>query len=532
MKLSNLPFLSRLFLITGALITALLPAAAQNQSRLEFKADFAPSEGFVKAPEKPWRQELSLNGRWQFQPVTTPSGYQRDTGTPPALTAPIAAKWEKTPLKVPSPWNVNTWGNGRDAGDGTNRPYVSDSLYYPSYPALWDGIEMGWLRRSFTVPANWGTRRIVLHFEGVAGDAQILVNGRKAGEHFDSFTPFDLDITSLVKHGSPNELLVGVRKSNLFNRITPGHAPLPRTYPNGSYMDNLVGIWNDVSLLGLPEFRITDAFIKPNVDANMLEAEITVRNDTKQPQRLRVGGDVKPWVNGAGKDVLTAPVPKWSLGGTVGSFSVGEVMVRAGGSAKLRLWLRPKQKLKTWSPSAPNLYGAVFKVFPPPTSSTAKPPVFDTHYQRFGWRQFKIQGRDFLLNGQKIQLMGDFLHPFGPYIGSRRFVWQFYKMIKDMGGNATRPHGQLHPRLFLDLADEMGLCVLDEAAIFGSSINLNLKEDVTWTRFAKHVDDMVKRDRNHPSVFGWSPGNEMFAIFAQTSGEERVREVEQLKALA
>ena len=85
-------------------------------------------------------------------------------------------------------------------------------------------------------------------------------------------------------------------------------------------------------------------------------------------------------------------------------------------------------------------------------------------------------------------------------------------MIKDFGGNAVRPHAQPWPRVYYDLADEMGLMVLDETALFGSSIRLNLEEDVTWQRSHKHLERLIMRDRNHPSVIGWSAGNEMFAI--------------------
>ena len=59
----------------------------------------------------------------------------------------------------------------------------------------------------------------------------------------------------------------------------------------------------------------------------------------------------------------------------------------------------------------------------------------------------------------------------------------------------------------------MGLVVLDETALFGSSIPLNFEEPVAWQRFAEHYDGLVLRDRNHPSVLGWSFGNELFAIF-------------------
>lgn len=505
-----------------------LTHSAQTQNRVEFTHPFAPSEGFVKAPEMPARQEISLNGRWQFQPLPVPATFKVDSGIPPELILPTANNWEATPIKIPSAWNVNTWGNGRNAGEGTDHPYVADSLYYPSYPAAWDGVKMGWLRRSFRIPPHWGARRIVLHFEAVAGQAQVLVNGKSAGEHFDSFLPFDLDITDLVKRGSENELLVGVRKSSLFDIASTNYTQNQRrTYPNGSNMDNLVGIWNDVSLLGLPAVRVEEAFIKPLIDQGLLEAELTLRNDTAQTQKVQVDGEVKPWVNLAGRDTLSAPVLKWRLDATVLSLPQQSLEIPARGTAKVILRTPVGTQLKFWTPETPNLYGAVFHVKGAGTTT-----VSDQHYVRFGWRQFHIQGKDLLLNGQKIQLFGDFLHPFGPYMSSRRYVWQFYKMIKDMGGNSTRPHAQLHPRAYLDLADEMGLCVLDEASIFGSSINLNLKEEVTWQRLEKHVAGMILRDRNHASVFGWSPGNEMFALFFKTDKEERDREYVRLKALA
>lgn len=96
---------------------------------------------------------------------------------------------------------------------------------------------------------------------------------------------------------------------------------------------------------------------------------------------------------------------------------------------------------------------------------------------------------------------------------SRRYPWAWYRMVKDFGGNAVRLHAQPMPSFYLDLADEMGLLVLDETALFGSSLQLNFAEPIAWERFAAHHDALVLRDRDHPSVFGWSMGNELFAIF-------------------
>ena len=387
---------------------------------------------------------------------------------------------------------------------------------------------MGWLKRTFKVPANWSGRRVVLHFEAVAGEAQVFINGKSAGTpHFDSFLPFDFDVTDLVKGGGDNELLVGVRKSNLFNIITPGYpVGQQRTYPDGSNTDNLVGIWNDVYLWALPAVRVDDVFVQPIVDKDTLLAEVTLRNNTAQAQSVQVGGDVSPWVNLAGADVLSAPEPKWRLDAAVLHFPPQAATVPPGATAKVTLQIPVTGKLKLWSADAPNLYGMVVSL------SGAGTSTVDRKYTRFGWRQFHIDGEKLLLNGQPIQLFGDFAHPFGPFAESRRYVWQDYKMIKEFGGNAVRPHANILPRLWTELADEMGLCVIDESAIFGSSIALNLKEPITWQRMAAHVDGLVLRDRNHPSVFGWSPGNEMFALFFKTDPADKAAEYAQLKDLA
>ena len=471
-----------------------------------FPRAFAPEEGWIKPVEQPFRQELCLNGLWQFQPMPTPRDWKRDTGKPPELAEPVADKWEPTLIKIPSPWNVNGWGAGRNVGAGTPHPYWPSSVYYTSYPSHWDGVEMGWLRRTFRVPAAWGDRRIVLHFEAVGGDAQVFVNGRKAGGHFDRFLPFELDVTALVKRDADNELLVGVRSMRLFDQRSEKYKLMRTPYPPGSNTDNLTGIWQDVFLLGLPPVRVADVFVKPWVDRDTLEAEILLRNNSSSEHTVEVSGTVQPWVNLAGTNVLDAPEPKWRLDTPAMSLPAQRVTLKPGETKVITLAEKVAGRLKFWSTDAPNLNGLVLSV------DAAGQPV-DRSFTRFGWRQCKIVGKEFQLNGRKMTMFGDLLHPFGPFVNSRRYVWAWYRMIKDMHGNAVRPHAQPHPRHYLDLADEMGLLVLDETAMFGSSLQLNFEAPVAWERYAEHYDNLIRRDRNHPSVFGWSWGNELFAIF-------------------
>jgi beta-galactosidase len=481
-----------------------IPARAASQ----FSGDFAPSEGWVKPQQSPYRAEVCLNGKWDFQPVAVPAGFVRDTGVPPELPLPAAGAWETTPIKVPSPWNVNDWGSGGDAGPGTGHPFWPGSCYYPSYPKSWEHVEMGWLRRKFDVPKGWVDRRIILHFEAVAGECQVLVNGKKAGGHFDSYLPFELDITSLIDPKGDNELLVGVRHHRLFDQTSATYPHFRATYPPGSETERLAGIWQDVYLLALPPVRVEDAFAVPLVDRGVLELTFWLRNDTPEPREVSVSADVLPWINLAGNAGLSASEPRWKLGDAALSLPSQRTVLPAGGQQLITLRQNVHDQLKFWGPASPNLYGVIATV-------TGGATPIDRHFSRFGWRQLKIKGRDLLLNGEKIQLFGDLSHPFGPFVMSRRFAWAWFQMIKDFGGNAVRPHAQPWPRAYLDMADEMGIMVLDETALFGSSVQLNFEDPHAWQRYTDHYDSLVRRDRNHPSVFGWSFGNELFAIFEQ-----------------
>lgn len=477
-------------------------AALPAQAGVEFSGVCAPSEGLVAAPERPLRAELCLNGAWQFQPVAVPAGFKRGTGAPPELPPPRGDAWDATPIKIPSPWNVNGWGCGRNVGAGTDRPLWPDSVFFPSYPAAWDRAEMGWLRRSFRMPDDWQDRRVVLHFEAVAGECQVLVNGRPAGAHFDKYLPFELDVTRLVRREGDNELLVGVRAHALFEKRSERYPKMRAPFPCGSETEGLAGLWQDVFLFGLPAVRAEDVFVKPLVSEDALELEVTVRNDGDREQVLQVGGDIRPWVNLAGD----SPEPRWTCGDAVLSLPARQVTVGAGATAKFVLREKVAGRLQPWSPEGPNLYGAILSV-------KQGDRVVDSKFTRFGWRQFAISGRELRLNGKPLQLTGDLLHPFGPFVLSRSYARAWYQLIQGFGGNAVRPHAQPHPRHYLDLADEMGLVVLDETALFGSSIALNFEEPAAWRRFEEHYDGLVLRDRNHPSVVGWSFGNELFAIF-------------------
>jgi len=457
--------------------------AAFGFTQARFNRVFAPQEGLSPSIERPFRNEVCLNGSWQFQPV--PAG---DLAAP--LLEPDEAKWEKTPVRIPSPWNANAFPvESREGGD---------FRCFPSYPASWEKAESGWLRRSFDVPAAWFDKRVLLHFNAVAGEAVVYVNGHEVGRHFDIFLPFECDATAFV-HPGVNELRVAVRKSSLFDKQGKFGR---RTYQGGSMWGQaIVGIWQDVFLEVVPRVHVTDVFVRPDVDKARLSADVTIRNDGDVPANVRLRADVLPWVNHAGKDKLHAPEPNWTLGNRVAlDFDSPSATVPPHSARSITLSAPVGAQLQTWSPADPRLYGLVIS-----TNG-------DKKYARFGWRQVKLVGDKVQLNGKPLIMRGDSWHFTGIPQMTRRYAWAWFTALHDAGLNAVRLHAEPYPSFFLDMADEMGILVLDETAVWASDGGPKLDDPAFWADTKQHLKGLIERDRNHPCVFGWSVSNEVMAV--------------------
>lgn len=484
----------RSFLLVPAFALAALGFSAS--AAVNFPEVFAPSENYVKPAEEPCRQSVCLNGDWQFQPVPLPDSFREGEEPAPGIPPADAGKWEKTPIRIPSPWNANSFA-GQDGLGG-------DFRTFPSYPKEWEKIKMGWLRRTFKVPAAWTGRRVVLHFQAVAGKAEVFVNGKKAGGNFEIFLPFDLDVTDAVKFGADNELLVSVLKPSLLDEKGKYGR---RTYQAGSFWgQHAAGIWQDVFLVAVPVVRAADVFVQPMVDADTLQAEVTLRNDTGRETEVSVGAQAFPWISKAGKDVLTAPLPSSELGPKAAlAIAPASVKIPAHGESRVTLKATVQGRLKPWSQKNPDLYGLVVQ-----TSQGGK--AIDSKYTRFGWRQLTFKGSGLLLNGKPLVLHGDSWHFLGIPQMTRRYAWAWFTALHDAGLNAVRLHAQPYPSFYLDVADEMGILVLDESAVWASDGGPRLDDPRYWKSSERDLEALVKRDRNHPSVFGWSVSNEVHPI--------------------
>ena len=447
---------------------------------------FNPMHSFVNETEKPFRDEMSLNGKWQFMPVTETNMAK--------FVKPETFKWDAVPLKVPSPWNANSFSKGEGG----------DFLTFPSYPKSWERAQMGWMKKDFILPENWNGKQINLHFEAIAGFAKIYVNGQLAGENLDIFFPTELDITSLLKKGS-NEILVGVAKASLTD--VPGKYGR-RNYVAGSFWgQHIAGIWQDVSLIAIPMLSISDVYVQPDVQNDQLTFAVTLRNNTQKTQTVNLQASVRSWEKPATTNINMLPVDNGVLKDEVLKIeSAGKVKIESGDSILVILSKKVDGKLKNWTPDSPNLYGAVISL------NTNKKQVVDTKYTRFGWRQFLIKGTELQLNGKPIVLKGDSWHFMGIAQMTRRYAWGWFQMLKEANANAVRLHAQPYPSFYLDMADEMGICVLDETGIWSSDGGPKMDSDGYWIYCKKHVKSLVMRDRNHPAIFGWSVCNETVPV--------------------
>ncbi len=400
---------------------------------------------------------ICLNGWWAFQPL---GGEEKPAEPPAHYTGSIL---------VPSFWNTLPEGWA-----GTWGAYVNFH-----WPEPWNRARAAAFRREFSLPARTDNRRVRLRFDAVLAEAEVWVNGAHALSITDGFLPFESDVTNLVRWEDTNTVEVVVRDRPTKN------GDLLR--PGGSWVGwNLRGIWQDVTLELVAPVRITDLFVQTSVREKSLRVSATVTNQTQSPVPVRL--------------LHEAENERFVL-------DTGIETVAAGEERTLHAFI-PWGNARQWSPDDPHLYRLVTRFFTEDETGHAGNPVA-VRRTRFGFREFWIDVTGFRLNGEPIRLLGDSWHYMGAVQQTPAYAREWMRMVRDTGANAVRLHAMPHPTFFLDVADEEGICVIDESAVYGSGGNLALGEEEFWEAARDHVRRLALRDRNHPSVCLWSASNEV-----------------------
>ena len=407
-----------------------------------------------------------------------------------------AAQPERT---LEAPWELQMSASPKPGGLGDEwRP-----VQVPSHLRR-QGGPYAWYRHRFAVPADWRGAHAFLKFGGVKFVSEVYVNGRRVGGHYGGWEPFEVEITGACRFGGVNELLVRVQD---VRGLIEGEVPDARgrdlirsvegrvMAPVGS-QTSLFGIWQDVRLLRRREVFIDDVSVVTSVRNKRIEARCVLRNLGAEPRTATLAGRV---MDG---DALAL-----DLGGAT-------LSVPAHGQAEAVLasaWADPK----LWMPDSPHLYRLESRL------EVGGEP-FDRQSTRFGFREFWTDGIYFVLNGVRMKFLATAGHPPGDGgLMSDEEIRERYRAIRQANCVAMRLHANVWPERWYEIADEVGLPIIEESAIWCFARNYALERDEFWQNARAHWRGIVRRDKNHPSVVMYSIENEILHV-----GGDRVPETE------
>lgn len=344
----------------------------------------------------------------------------------------------------------------------------------------WKGI--GWYRKHFVVPATDAGKQIFVDFDGAMANAKIWLNGKYVGTWPYGYTSFRMDLTPFIQPGKENVLAVRLDTENWDSRWYPGagiyrHVWLVKTNP--VHVDH----WG--TFITTPQ--ITDKSALVNI-------AVTVRNQSEKAITANVLTTLFEL------DATNRPTKKVAV--------MKETVVEVNGSEnKMAESQVNVANPKRWNIETPNRYVAQ-------TTISINGKIIDTYHTPFGIRTLEFTARNgFLLNGKRVEIKGTCNHHDLGALGAAfnlSALTRQLKMLKEMGCNSLRTsHNPPAPEL-LELADKMGFLVWDEA--FDAWKTGKRKNDYNKLFDHWHEKDLtalVHRDRNHPSVFIWSIGNEV-----------------------
>ena len=392
--------------------------------------------------------------------------------------------------------NIHTWskisvpGNWTLAGLGDEPHYTNVQMpWNGSPPALPPEVATAVHRTTFTIADSWKERHTILHIGGAESVHMVYVNGTFVGYGTDSRLPSEYDITSALVDGT-NELAVVVCR-----------------YSAQSHVEDqdqwwMAGLHREVFLrsqatVGIHDVRVDAGVVKKSLKHSPT-GTLRVRVDVTIPlqQHLQKGWNIVAHV-------------ETLAGKRIGKEHIQEVAwfdrpyVFAGNTVDIA-WEIPKISL--WSAENPHRYRVVVQLVNPEGTTVEVIPVFT------GFRTVEIKKRSLLINGERVMIRGVNRHDHHPDKGkavSEADVRADLVLMKQHNINAVRcSHYPNDPRL-LDMCDELGLYVIDEANVESHAWNTSLCHNPVYrTTWLSRISRMVERDKNHPSIIMWSLGNE------------------------
>ncbi|MCX5250370.1 hypothetical protein OG895_35055 [Streptomyces sp. NBC_00201] len=402
---------------------------------------------------------LSLDGDWRFQLL-------------PAPDAPVGGAWSSS--YVPGVWTMQTIQGADDLPQYTNvrMPFAE---FPPHSPAA---NPTGVYEREVDVPADWAGRRIVLQVGAAESVLLVHVDGRPVGVSKDSHLAADFDLSDVVRPGERCVVRLTVVKWS-----DASHIEDQDQWWHG-------GITRSVLLYATDPLHLADVTVRAAFDGE-LRIDCRVRDaGGALPEGWYVSGEMEGQLL-----VQDREFDRFNVEDDRVSDFLGEARIQA-----------TVPDVRTWNAETPELYDLTVRLHR--RDST----VVDTSRHRVGFRDVEIIGRDLLVNGERVFIRGVNRHDFHPLTGrtvSYDDMRADLALLKRFGFNAVRTsHYPNDPTLY-DLADELGLYVVDEADIESHDHAHEIADDPRYLgAFVDRVSRMVLRDKNHPSIIIWSLGNE------------------------
>lgn len=414
------------------------------------------------------RTTISLNGEWDFD--------QTEQAFPP----------RKYTRKIPVPGLVHL-----------ARPKISQYEKFFKKP---DGVELveqfNFLERDYTPMYNWYKRKVFidekfkdeqlfLTIKKSQYVTRVFVNGHQVGSFMECYTPMDFNITSAVKYGSDNEILIQVGD----------RAWLPSEAAGGTDKEKvhyLPGIWDDVFITATGKMRVDKVLFLPSLAKGLVTVKTLVRS--LYPPQMLYGDKMKDSckIEYCVKEKTTGRI-------------VGKKMIEGEAKRDNRTYFETSISLdnpKAWTPDSPFLYEGEVSVYD-------QNELVDRYSVNFGMRDFSRKGKFFTLNGDKFYLRGSniTLQRFFEDPDCQALAWdrEWVKKLmvdlpKSIDWNAMRICVGIVPDFWYDLCDEYGIVLQNEWLYWQ---NHGWDEQVR-----KEYTNWVWSDGNHPSIVIWDAINE------------------------
>jgi GNAT superfamily N-acetyltransferase len=394
-------------------------------------------------------QRIDLCGLWRFQPDPSIEGEKAAYPQPEYDDR----GWRETHL----PNALDRCGPGLENYEGT-----------------------AWFRRSVIVPSDWQGRRIQVRFHGANTHTKVWVNGQAVGENRDGYLPFAFVIQDVVRSGELNHIAVRVDNIRRQGQV-PGLQRGWRTFG---------GILREVELVATDLLYLDQIAIvaKPHQEGGDCVIRAEVRNE--RPRQAEVDLHVQVVDN---------------YGAIVSRLMSETTRLDTGQSTTIALRGRIAG-VEPWSPASPNLYAAQIAL-------GINGSTVDQKTVRFGFRIIQVRDRKLLLNGKTIYLTGFNRHEDSPdrdMASDLETVRRDLVDIKATGANFVRLCHYPHHPGELDLCDELGLLAMDEIPLYWWDGNQEGQEnsEAKLAAAKRQLDELIRRDINHPSLIFWSVSNE------------------------